>query len=191
MFGLYNLSDPLLLAWLLLPVLGADEMWAALGTSDPKKAEQVTAYLVARPGLALRLLRQRLKPVDRVDGDRLRRLIADLDDDRFAIRERASQELERLGDPVEGAFRQALAGQPSAEVRRRIDLLLERLRTLRLYPPPERLRLSRAIDILEQIGSSESQAILTGLAQGAPEAELTVQAKSALGRLTTLARSLP
>jgi hypothetical protein len=200
MLGLSHLSQPLLLAWLLLPVpsigvsstpRGPDEMWAALGTSDPRKAEQVTAYLVARPGLALPLLRQRLKPVNRVDRDQLRRLIADLDDDRFTIRERASQGLEGLGDPVEGVLRQTLAGQPSAEVRRRIGLLLERLRTLRLHPPPERVRRSRAIDVLEQVASSEAREILTRLAGGAPDAELTLQAKSALDRLRTFACPSP
>jgi hypothetical protein len=171
---------------LLLPTAQAAtpaDVWTDLGTSDPVKADQVTAYLLARPEVALPLLRERLKPVRAVALGQIDRLIADLDHKRFTLRERASRELERLGERAEPALRRALADRPSAEVRRRINLLLEGLRTQRLWPPPERLRLSRALDVLEQLGTPEAREILRHLARGAPEAELTVQAKAALDRL--------
>jgi hypothetical protein len=192
MVGRSHPSHALLLAWLLLAGTGAgapsaprepDEVWAELGTNDPEKADHLTAYLVARPGLALPLLRQRLRPVC-VDRGQLPRLIAGLDHRRFAVRERASRELERLGECAEGALGQARAARPSAEVRRRIDLLLERLRTLRLSPSAEQRRQSRAVEILERIGSSEARSFLAGLARGFPAADLTVEAKAALDRLT-------
>ena len=47
-----------------------------------------------------------------VDPGRLARLLADLDHRRFAVRERASRELERLGHPLGVALRRALAGRP-------------------------------------------------------------------------------
>ena len=84
---------------------------------------------------------------------------------------------------MEEALSQARSGRPSAETRRRLDLLLERLRTLRFFPSPVRLRLSRAIDVLEQIGNQEACAILAELARGNPAADLTVEAKAALNRL--------
>ena len=187
-----------LLAWLLLATAQAGEpfaprgpeVWAELGTNDPAKADQLTAYLVARPGLALPLLRQRLRPVC-LDPGQLSRLIADLDHRRFAVRERASRGLERLGECAEGALCQARAARPSAEVRRRIDLLLERLRTLRLCPSPERRRLSRAVDVLEQIGSPEAREMLAGLARGFPAADLTVEAKAALERMPRPPAQMP
>jgi hypothetical protein len=159
------------------------DVWTELGTNDPEQADRLTSYLVARPEVAVSLLRRRLQPVCRPEPEQLRRLIADLDHRRFAVRERASRELERLGESVEGALSRARAGRPSAEMRRRLDLLLERLRMLRFFPSPERLRLSRAVDVLEQIGSPEARAILAGLARGDPGADLTVEAKAALGRL--------
>src|SRR5262249_5697604 len=150
------------------------DVWAELGTSDPAKADHLTASLVARPGLALPLLRQRLRPVC-LDPGQPARLIVDLDHRRLAVRERASRQLERLEECAAGALRQARAGRPSAETRRRIDLLLERLRILRLSPSPERRRLSRAVDVLEQIGSPEARSLLAGLARGFPAADLTVE----------------
>jgi hypothetical protein len=170
------------------PAPDLDNLWAELGTSDPQKADQTITFLVARPHLALPLLRKRLTPVCRVSPARLNRLIADLNDDRYRVRERAWCELAKRGDAVEGALIRALADPPSAEVGRRIDLLLDRLRTLRLGPPPESLRQSRGVDVLELIGSPQAREILARLAAGAPDAELTVQAKAALSRLSTSAR---
>jgi hypothetical protein len=194
MVGRWHPSRALLLAWLLFPSAAAaggpcppchlDDLWAELGTSDPARAEQVTAYLVARPGLALPLLRQRLKPVCRPEPLRLERLIADLDHSRFTIRERAFAELEYLGDAVEGDLRRARAGRLSAEARRRIDLLLARLRAHRFFPSSELLRRSRAVDVLERVGGPEAREVLAGLARGAPAVLLTVEAQAALDRLT-------
>lgn len=78
-----HLPQAMLLAWLLLAAARADgpseprgteDVWAELGTNDPAKAEQLTTYLVARPGLALPLLRKRLQPVPRVAPGQLNRV---------------------------------------------------------------------------------------------------------------------
>jgi proline dehydrogenase len=69
------------------------------------------------------------------------------------------------------------------EARRRIKALLERLRTERFNPSPERLRVVRVVEVLERIGDAESRRILSALARGAPEAQLTTEAKTALERL--------
>jgi hypothetical protein len=55
------------------------------------------------------------------------RWLALLDAEEFDDRERASAELEKQGAAVIHALRQALQGQPSAEARRRIGLLLGKL----------------------------------------------------------------
>jgi RNA polymerase sigma factor (sigma-70 family) len=61
------------------------------------------------------------------DPERLARLLADLDSTSFAAREEATRELERLGEAAETALRESLKGRPSAEVRKRAEVLLARL----------------------------------------------------------------
>jgi hypothetical protein len=49
--------------------------------------------------------------------------------------------------------------------------------------PPETLQAIRAVEVLEGIGTPDARQLLEALAEGAPEASLTLKAKAALGRL--------
>jgi hypothetical protein len=156
-------------------------LWADLLAADASRADQAIRSLIAAPGQAVPLLEGHLRPVPPADPARVARLIADLDSDRFAVREKAAHELEQLGRLVEPALRKALAERPSAEVRRRLTQLLERPTEAIL--PPEQLRAVRATEVLEQIGTPEAKALLEKLAKGAPEARLTQEAKASLQRM--------
>ena len=108
-------------------------------------------------------------------------MIADLDDERFSVRERASTELANYGRQAEAALRKTLEGKPSLETRRRIQAALKELnRPLSAQP----LRQVRAVETLERIGTLPTQEVLQTLAAGAPQAILTREAKAALARLT-------
>ncbi|MGH7606858.1 MAG: HEAT repeat domain-containing protein, partial [Gemmatimonadales bacterium] len=61
------------------------------------------------------------------DVKQVERWIADLDNDNFDRREKATKELEKLGRDAAPALRKALEGEPGAEKRRRIEQLLEKL----------------------------------------------------------------
>jgi len=50
-------------------------------------------------------------------------------------------------------------------------------------PPPAWLRPLRAVEALEHIGTAEAQQVLEALSKGAAAAELTKEARAALGRL--------
>jgi hypothetical protein len=185
--------------WVILVVLGITEpspgaqeaptsrrletLWADLGTEDVAKAHQAIAALVARAAETVPFIKKRLQPVPRVDTRRLTRLIADLDDARFAVRKTATRELERLGEMAEPALRKALAERPSPEARCRMEQLLKVYKRERLQPLPEHRRVARAVEVLESIGSSAARRLLESLAGGASEAPLTRDARGALKRL--------
>ncbi len=96
------------------------------------------------------------------------------------MRQKATNELSELDRLAESALRKALAGQPSAELRQRIQQLLEQLETV---PSTEQLRALRAVEALELAGTTEARQVLVALAKGAPEARLTQEAKASLERL--------
>ena len=107
----------------------AISLWQTLGDSDAAKANRALAALIAAPAQTLPLFKERLRPIGNPrDGERLARLIAELDDDSFKIRERATRELAIAGADAADALRRALHDDPSVEVKRRIEDLLSRLK---------------------------------------------------------------
>jgi hypothetical protein len=87
--------------------------------------EKGTDVMVKHPRLTIYV--SAAGPHEQVDDVQLRRWIADLDSDSFAVREKASRELERLGHAAAPALRRAKEDRPSPEQLRRIRELLEKL----------------------------------------------------------------
>src|SRR5262249_43418005 len=108
-------------------------------------------------------------------------LIRDLDSRRFGVRERATAALAKQIEQAEPLLREALARQPSLELRRRIERLLEPL--ARHVPTPERLRAIRALLAVERAGTGEGRALLERLSRGGAEGWLTREARAALQRM--------
>jgi RNA polymerase sigma factor (sigma-70 family) len=160
-----------------------DALWADLAADDAARARRVVGALAADPGRSVPLLVRHLRPVEAADGGRVARLVRELDADDFEARERASRELAQLGEGAGPALHGALAGKPSAEVRRRVEGLLENLRA---GPGPELLRALRGVEVLERAGTPAARRALAELARGVPEARLTREAKAALARLAAL-----
>jgi WD40 repeat protein len=158
-----------------------ESSWNELAGADAAKAYRAIWALAAAPRQAVPWLAARLQPAAPPDAKRLARLIADLDSDEFAVREQAAGALKGLGESAGPALRRLLAGRPSAEVRRRVQQLLEDLEQPANFP--ERLRVLRAIEVLEHAGTAEAQRTLERLAAGMPEARVTEEAKQSLDRL--------
>jgi RNA polymerase sigma factor (sigma-70 family) len=160
--------------------------WHALAGADAAKAHQAIWILVAAPKQSLPFLQEHLKAAA-VDPQRLDKLLLDLDDEAFLVREAASEELEKLGELAVPAMRKALAGQPSAEVRRRVERLLEKVEQQdeveQHAPSPATLQALRAIQVLEYLGTPEASRLLEALGKGAAEPRRTREAKAALQRL--------
>jgi RNA polymerase sigma factor (sigma-70 family) len=160
-----------------------ESLWSDLG-GDAGRAQRTIWRLVAAGDTAVPLLGRRLRGLEdewRARGRRVEALLAALDRDEFAERERATAELRRLGRLAEPALRRALAGRPSAEARRRIQGLLDGLEDGAW--PPDVIQGGRALAALEHIGTLEARKTLKELAQGPADARLTREAKAALERL--------
>jgi hypothetical protein len=155
--------------------------WTALAGDDAAKAYQAMHTLAGGAQQSVPFLAERLKPITAPDARRVAQLIEDLDDNRYAVRQKATAELEGLGELAEQALRKKLAEKPSAEVRRRIEWLLARPNREQL--PAEALRSLRALQVLERIGSSEAKQVLETLAGGAEGCPLTREARASLDRL--------
>ncbi len=128
----------------------------------------------------LPFLKERLQPLTGVPRRTTAKLIAGLDSEQYAVREKSQRELEKLQDLAEEELGKTLAAGPPLEVRQRIERLLEKMDLLK---SPERLRAMRAIEVLEHIGTPAAQAVLRNLAQGAPGVQQTREAKASLARL--------
>jgi WD40 repeat protein len=122
-----------------------------------------------------------LRPVAKLDADKVRRLIEQLGADSAKVRDEASGELEKLGRSVESALRRALDARPSAEQRRRLQRLLARLEPGKV--DANELGQSRALLVLELLATPSARTLLGELAGGEAEAPLTRAARQSLARL--------
>lgn len=164
-----------------------EALWRSLGDRDPLKATRAVreCRAVLRGGgpeirdALLALLRERLAPLPK---DRMDRLIKELDDEEFEVRDRATRELERYGAAAGAALRGLLDGNPSAELRTRASGLLKKIETSGLESP-EALRPLRALEVLETARLPATTAILESLADGVESARETQEARFALRRL--------
>ncbi len=160
--------------------------WRALADKDASKAHRALWTLTADPERALPMLRQRLHATAKPDPRRLAQLLADLDDDSFAVREAATTELRKMGEATRSALRQTMQSKPSLEVRRRVEGLLHAIDEALLSA--DAMRELRAVAVLEHIGNEEAQRLLGTLAAGVADTRLTREAEEARARLLERAK---
>ncbi len=154
-----------------------ESLWADLGGEDAAKAYRALCTLAAAPTSSVAFLKRHLQPITPVDAKQVARLLADLDSDQFAVREKAMQQLEKIGDRVTTELRKVLTENPSPEVRRRIEQLLEKRNGA------DHIRMVRAVETLENIGTAEAQELCATLAEGVADAPLTREARATLRRM--------
>jgi RNA polymerase sigma factor (sigma-70 family) len=158
-----------------------DGLWTTLAGEDAEKAYQAIGTLVGANDQAVLLVKGRLRPAPEPNVQQITRWITALDSDQFAVRQKAIEELEKLGEQVVSALRTKLAERPSLEVRQRIEQLLSKIEQEPLSP--DAIRTLRAVEVLENIGSSEAKKVLETLATGAEGFRLAREAKASLERL--------
>ena len=156
-------------------------LWDSLGSGQLLAARQATQALAAGRQTTVAFLAARIEPVS-ADAKRIPALVADLASRAYAVRQKAFDELSRIGAPAKAAFAEALKANPTAEARTRIQLLLKAASST--YPAtPEASRAGRAIRVLEMINTPKATELLNRLAQGMPGSPVTEQAAAALERI--------
>jgi WD40 repeat protein len=155
--------------------------WVDLADASPGKAYKAVWQFIAAPEQTVPFIAGVLRPVKPAETAVVARLIADLDSPKFQVRQKASQELERLGESAVGGLQKVRNGASSIEQARQIDRLLNKFEGR--VPGPEQLRATRAVTTLEQIGGQTARKVVAGLAAGAAGARLTREAEAALDRL--------
>jgi hypothetical protein len=126
------------------------------------------------------VLRAKLRPAPRLDPAEIDRLIADLDNDRHPVRERATRALADHGRAAPPALRAALGRVRSAEAATRLEKLIQAVPT---DLTPQEVAHRRAVKAMALAATPAAREILGEWAGGAPGAVLTDEARSALDRL--------
>jgi hypothetical protein len=157
------------------------DAWEALTDADGKAGVSAQGRFLAEPAKAVEWFAARVTPVSSPDPARVKALIADLDKDDFATRERATADLKEHGPVAAAALREVVAKSSSAEARRRAEGLLREVENGVI--PPRELRALRAAEVLEWIATKEARTLLLALTKGAPDARLTREAAATCKRL--------
>ncbi len=157
------------------------DAWDALASADASVGFSAQGRFLAEPGQAALWFAARLTPATVPDPSRVKALIADLNDDSFATRARATAELKEHWPATAAALREFVAKPSSLEARRRAEGIVREME--QAITPPGALRALRAAEALEWIATKEARTLMLELAKGAPDAQLTREAAAACKRL--------
>lgn len=173
-----------------------DALWRLLADGDPAEADAAMWKMAAAGDPAVALVRAKLPPIQTPDlaavREQVRVLIAELNDEDFRVRDRASEQLRRMGGGIEPELRKALlADDLPAATKQRLDAVIARVRKDLIEaagdppddPDPDRRREQRAVHVLGRLGSPAAVELLRELAAGPAGVPRTHQAQAALQRL--------
>jgi hypothetical protein len=156
------------------------DLWHDLGSVDCEKAHKALRALADSPqGVAY--VQANVKGGEKFDEAKAKKLIVQLDDDDFDVREKAEKDLAGMGAAVLPLLRDASKNPPSVEVKTRLERLLEPFKDQQIST--DRLRVLRVVEVLETSGSDDALKGLKALSGGAADDPLTKDAKAALERL--------
>src|SRR5262249_38616191 len=149
------------------------EAWSQLG--GPAKVAYPALWQCVRMGDAILPELKKQWSIDLNPQARVRFLIGQLNDDKFAVRAEASRELELLGSLASSMIQQALLNPVTLEQQRRLEKLLSSAKDRDV-----RQRQRRTLMLLEQIGTKMAEKTLVDLTSGAIDAQLKDDADATL-----------
>lgn len=156
--------------------------WDQLGLANAAAAHRARWAMAGMGEQAVAFLSERLEPASGANRGEIRRLVRGLDAAKYSDRREAFDALVRVGAQALPELRRVLESSPSAEVRVRVAKLIASL-DKPVIDSPAMLQLSRAVRVLERIGSERAVALLADLATGDEASRMTREARAALVRM--------
>src|SRR5205823_4996215 len=121
--------------------------WNDLGSNETNRANVAVWRLTEAPAdKVVALVRERLQGTARPTADQVAKWIAELDNEKFAVRNRAAKALAAAGEDVKPALEAAMKTSMSDEVRTQIDKLLK---AMQAGTSTSRLRPARVVEVLD------------------------------------------
>jgi WD40 repeat protein len=165
-----------------------DKLWRDLLATDAEAAFKSMLRLSQTPKETVGFLKDSVPPAPPVLNERVQKLIHQLGSEHFPDRDAARRELEKLDLQALPALRKAAANKTDLEVSRRLDQMISRLEG---PPVAAALRLCRAVELAEWMGTADAKELLQHWADGAGDARLTQEAKRAVKRLANRQQQKP
>jgi WD40 repeat protein len=163
------------------PRADLEKSWADLATAKGQVVLTLFEGFASQPKETVRFFKEHLKPAAAPNTERIAKLILELGAAKYEVREKAHRQLLALGEQAEPMLQNSVSKPNNAEAKRRIETLFKELAS----PPvePDTIRQLRAVELLEQIGTSDARDLLKLLTEGDPAARFTKDAAAALKRL--------
>ncbi len=157
-------------------------LWGDLRGGDPVKADKALWTLLGAENTAdvTNLLVGNLKLPEEAPGEvssDVAKLIAELDDDNWQVRDKATEALKKMGDKVIPVLRRTLTETKSAEVRQRVNRILESAAASGSTNNMNLLVSSRVIRMLRIIGSEETKKAIEAIEKQYPQLKPSEPAK--------------
>jgi len=137
-----------------------ERLWQTIGQADHRAAFAAVDRFARGGDRAVAVLARQIEPVLREANEQgVKQLVAALDDERFRLRDRASEQIAMMGRWARPVLRTALRGAKSQEARTRLRRLIAAAESPTADTDGRR-RMVRAVWVLERIGTARAKALL-------------------------------
>ncbi|HYV37014.1 MAG TPA: WD40 repeat domain-containing protein [Gemmataceae bacterium] len=151
-----------------------DRLWSDLA-DDASAADRAIWTLALSPKQSLPWFQEHMKLAS-ADDQQLAKLLEALDSKQYAARQQAAKTLDDLGEAAEAFVRKTLSGNPTLEVKGRLEQFLQKREK-------DVIRKIRALEALEHIATPEARDLLQTLAKESPNPRVAHAAGAAVQRL--------
>jgi hypothetical protein len=158
-----------------------ETLWNDLNTDNDLRLQRIQQAFKAAPKPAVELFRKKIPPISKELAAKVEQWMVNLDDQVFTVRDQAMKDLKDVVHTFGPLIKTRQEKEPAGEIRNRLTFLLKQTAGEPL--PASLVRELRALAILEQIATAEAVQLLTDLANGAPQARLTNEARDANERV--------